>query len=122
MLLHNRRFLLRSTGNIQLTGDRVVTSREVLAVFAPDLGRSIFGVPLAKRRSELQHIPWVRRATVMRLWPDHLRVHVTERTPVAFARDGDAIRLVDDEGVLLDLPDAAAQHYSFSVLTGALSL
>ncbi len=121
VLLHNRRFLLRSSGNIQFTGNRVVSAREVLEVFAPDLGHSIFGVPLAKRRVSLQHIPWVRRATVMRLWPNHLRVHVVERTPIAFARDGDAIRLVDDEGVLLDLSDAAAQHYSFPVLTGVSS-
>jgi len=28
------------------------------------------------------------------------------------------VRLVDDEGVLLDLPNAAAQHYSFPVLDG----
>jgi cell division protein FtsQ len=54
----------------------------------------------------------------MRLWPNHLRVTIVERTPVAFALDGNTVRLVDDQGVLLDLPNAVAQHYSFPVLNG----
>jgi cell division protein FtsQ len=118
LLLHNPRFLLRSGDNVQIDGNRVVTGREVLAVFAPDLGHSVFRVPLAKRQAQLEQIPWVRLATVMRLWPDRLRVRLAERTPVAFVRDGNAVRLVDDQGVLLGLPDAVSQHYSFPVLSG----
>ncbi len=121
VLLHNSHFLLRSTENIQISGNRVVATRDVLSYFAPDIGHSIFRVPLAKRQSSLQQIRWVRRVTVMRLWPDRLRVSVLERTPVAFARDGDSVRLVDDDGALLDLPNAAAQHYSFPVLTSVSS-
>jgi cell division protein FtsQ len=117
-LLHDRSFLLPSANNIQVDGNRVVTRSQVLAFFAPDLGHSIFHVPLAKRKAQLQQILWVRSATVMRLWPNRLRVTVVERTPVAFALEGNTVRLVDDQGVLLDLPDAAAQHYSFPVLTG----
>jgi cell division protein FtsQ len=117
-LLHDRHFLLQSADNIQVNGNRVVTRSQALAFFAPDLGHSIFHVPLAKRQSQLEQIQWVRSATVMRLWPNRLRVTVAERTPVAFALDGNTVRLVDDRGVLLDLPDAVAQHYSFPVLTG----
>ena len=117
-LLHNRHFILLSAENIQVNGNRVVTAPQALAFFAPDLGHSIFRVPLAKRQAELKQIQWVRMATVMRLWPNRLRVTVVERTPVAFALDGNTVRLVDDRGTLLDLSDAAAQHYSFPVLTG----
>ena len=63
----------------------------------------------------------MRSATVMRLWPNQIRVNLVERTPVAFALDGNTVRLVDDQGILLDLPDAASQHYSFPVLTGITS-
>ena len=111
-------FMLRSTASIQIHGNRVVTKSDALTFFAPDVGHSIFQVPLATRQAQLQHIDWVRLATVMRLWPDHLLVHIVERTPIAFARDGHTIRLVDDQGVLLDLPDAVSQHYSFPVLDG----
>ena len=57
----------------------------------------------------------------MRLWPNQIRVNLVERTPVAFALDGNTVRLVDDQGILLDLPDAASQHYSFPVLAGITS-
>ncbi|MGC1784881.1 MAG: FtsQ-type POTRA domain-containing protein [Acidobacteriaceae bacterium] len=118
LLLHNPRFLLRSGDDVRIGGNRVVTRREAMAIFAPDLGRSIFHVPLAKRQSQLEQIQWVRLATVMRLWPNRLRVRLVERTPIAFVRDGSAVRLVDDQGVLLGLPNAVSQHYSFPVLSG----
>ena len=118
LLLHNRHFILQSTETIPVGGNRVVTDSQALAFFAADVGHSIFRVPLEKRQAQLEQIKWVRRATVMRLWPNRLRVAVVERTPVAFARDGNTVRLVDDDGVLLDLPAAVAQHYSFPVLDG----
>jgi cell division protein FtsQ len=56
----------------------------------------------------------------MRLLPNHLRVAVIERTPVAFVRQGNHIGLVDANGVLLDMPTdvQANMHYSFPVIIG----
>ena len=121
LLLHNSHFTLASAQNIQVTGNRVVPSSQALKPFVPDLGRSVFRVPLVKRQAELENIDWVRTATVMRLWPNRLRVSVVERTPIAFARDGNTVRLVDDDGILLDLPNAVERHYSFPVLLGISS-
>lgn len=118
VLLHNSHFVLGSAKAIQIVGNRVVTAQEIETVFAPDVGHSIFRIPLVQRKAELEQIPWVRLATVMRLWPDRLRVSLTERMPVAFVRDGNIVRLMDDRGVLLPLTDAVSQHYSFPVLTG----
>lgn len=117
-LLRNPRFTLRTAASIQVGGNRVVTRGQTLALFNPDIGHSILRVPLAKRQQQLQQISWVRSATVMRLWPNRIRVSLLERTPVAFVRDSNAIRLVDDRGVLLGLPNAMSQHYSFPVLNG----
>jgi len=97
-----------------------VSRTELLPAFGEDIGRNIFFVPLNERRKELEAIPWIERATVMRLLPDQIRVAVVERTPVAFTRIGEQIGLVDANGVLLSMPpaDMAAHHYSFPVLTG----
>jgi cell division protein FtsQ len=77
-------------------------------------------VPLTERRKELEHVPWVAHATVMRLLPNQLRVAIVERMPIAFARVGNQIKLVDADGVVLDMSPAAlaAKHYSFPVVTG----
>jgi cell division protein FtsQ len=117
-LLQDRHFILQSTLGIQVNGNRVVSRSQATAFFEPDVSHSIFRVPLARRKAQLEGIKWVRTATVMRLWPNQFRMNLVERTPVAFALDGNAVRLVDDQGILLDLPDAASQHYSFPVLTG----
>jgi cell division protein FtsQ len=91
-----------------------------LSVFGGDIGRNIFHVPLNVRRAELEELPWVEHATVMRLLPNQLRVAVIERVPVAFVRAANQIGLVDKQGVLLDMPPAmmAAKRYSFPVVTG----
>ena len=120
-LFQNRHFILQSTEGIQVSGNRVVTRSQATSFFEPDVSHSIFRIPLAHRKAQLEQIKWVRSAIVMRLWPNQIRLSVVERTPVAFALDGNAVRLVDDQGILLDLPDAASQHYSFPVLTGITS-
>ena len=84
------------------------------------------GIPLSERREELESLPWVEHATVMRLLPNRVRVAIVERTPVAFVRQGTQIGLVDANGVLLECPArrwrrrrrGCRTHYSFPVLTG----
>ncbi len=119
-LMRDPRFVLATSDDVQIAGAEHLSRDQVLRVFAPDLERSIFRVPLAERRAELEQLPWVAHATVMRLLPDILRVKIAERVPVAFVRQGTEIGLVDSSGVLLDMPPEAAgdPRYSFPVLTG----
>ncbi len=119
-LSRDARFRIAGTDDIQVTGLTEVSRDEMLPVFGEDIGRNIFYVPLATRRRQLEQIPWVQRATVMRLLPDRIRVSIVERQPVAFTRIGNQIGLVDANGVLLSMSPAAMalRHYSFPVLTG----
>lgn len=119
-LEHDARFRIEGAGNIQASGLAEVTRTEMLPVFGEDIGRNIFFVPLGERRKQLEQIPWVEHATVMRLLPDQIRISVIERQPVAFARSGAQVGLVDASGVLLTMPASmmALHHYSFPVLTG----
>ncbi len=114
------RFRIAGAGNIEATGLTEVSRAQMLPVFGEDIGRNIFFVPLAERRKQLEEIPWIEHATVMRLLPDQLRVAIVERQPVAFVRQGQQIGLVDAGGVLLNMPAGAMarHHYSFPVVTG----
>ncbi len=118
--LHDPRFLLGSSDDIQIEGAEHLTRDQILSVFGADLERNIFRMSLDERKADLERLPWVEHATVMRLLPNNLRVLITERTPMAFVRQGTQIGLVDASGVLLDMAaDAAGNpHYSFPVLTG----
>ncbi len=118
-LLHDARFRLASPSAIEIAGNHHLRRGQLLGLFSDDLERNIFGVSLEQRQAELEAMPWVERATVMRLLPGHLRVSIVERAPVAFVRQGGSIELVDKDGVLLDMPAGAnAEHYAFPVVTG----
>ncbi len=120
---HDPRFRIDSSENIQILGNAQVTQPELLGVFGGDMGRNVFFIPLRERQADLERLPWVETATVMRLLPDQLRVAVVERTPVAFVRNGSEIGLVDRTGVLLamDPKTIATKHYSFPVVTGIMA-
>ena len=119
-LEHDPRFRIAGIDSIQATGLSQVSRRDILPVFGADIGRNIFFIHLSDRRKQLEQIPWIERATVMRILPNQIQVVVKERTPVAFVRLGSDIELVDANGVVLSMsPEAMTNHhYSFPVVTG----
>ena len=107
---------LAGYNQIEVVGNHYVSSAAVSERFAPDLGQSILRVPLEQRRVALENIPWVAQASVQRALPNHIRVELTERTPVAFLRTTAGLTLVDAQGVILERPLEAEFH--FPVVTG----
>jgi cell division protein FtsQ len=110
------RFRVESSDNIEITGMQNVTKGQIMEVMGADLGRNIFFVPLAQQKAQLEQIPWVESASVMRFVPNRLKVEIHERTPVAFARVGPRISLIDAGGTLMELPHN--HKYSFPVILG----
>ena len=113
---HSWRFRLESSDNIELSGLTNVTRGQIMEVMGGDIGRNIFFIPLDNRQKQLQQIPWVETASVMRFAPDRIRIQIQERTPVAFARIGSKIMLVDAGGALMEL--SSKKRYSFPVIVG----
>jgi cell division protein FtsQ len=113
---HSWRFRLNSSDDIEMSGLTNVTRAQIMEVMGGDIGRNIFYIPLDQRQKQLGQIPWVESASVMRFTPNRIRIEIHERTPVAFARIGSKILLVDASGVLMDL--SARKKYSFPVVIG----
>jgi len=110
------RFRVESSDNIEVTGMQNVTKAQIMEVMGADIGRNIFFIPLAQQKAQLEQIPWVESASVMRFVPNRLKVEIQERTPVAFARVGPRIFLIDAGGTLMELPQK--HKYSFPVILG----
>src|SRR5271170_2742389 len=110
------RFRVESSDNIEVTGTQNVTKAQIMEVMGGDIGRNIFFIPLAHQKAQLEQIPWVESASVMRFVPNRLKVEIHERTPVAFARVGPRISLIDAGGTLMELPPK--HKYSFPVILG----
>jgi cell division protein FtsQ len=103
-LLYSPTVLLLKPEQIEVTGNHVVGREAVLKQFAQDRNRSILRIPLDSRRSQIERLPWVESASVRRILPNRIRVVLVERTPIAFARNGNELALIDAHGVILDRP------------------
>lgn len=115
---HSWRFRIDSSEDIEISGTHNVTHAQVLETFGSDIGRNIFFVPLAQRKAQLEQVPWVESASVMRFVPNRIKVEIHERVPVAFARVGSHIALIDAAGVVMELPLASHRKFSFPVILG----
>lgn len=113
---HSWRFRIDSSDNIDVTGIENVSKAQIMEVMGADIGRNIFFVPLLQQKTQLEQIPWVESASIMRFVPNRLKVEIHERTPVAFARVGPRIFLIDGGGTLMELPQK--HKYSFPVILG----
>lgn len=103
-------------GQVRITGNRYVDASEVRYIFRSDINDSVLRIPLEERRRQLEEIPWIASATVRRALPNTLQVDITERTPIAFLREGTGLSLIDIHGVILDRP--LRDDFHFPVVTG----
>jgi cell division protein FtsQ len=115
-LLYGQPMLLIKPEQIEVNGNHIVSREAVLQQFVRDRGRSVLRVPLDSRRSALEEIPWVESAMVQRILPNRIRVDLTERTPIAFLRNGTELALIDAHGVILDRPHG--EDLQFPIVTG----
>jgi cell division protein FtsQ len=115
---HSWRFRIDSSDQIEVTGAEHVSRAQILEAMGGDIGRNIFFVPLGQRQQQLEQIPWVESASVMRFVPNRLRIEIHERTPVAFVRIGPHLSLIDAGGVLMEMTPGSKRKYSFPAIAG----
>ena len=115
-LLYGHPMLLVKPEQIEVNGNHIVSREAVLQQFVRDRGRSVLRVPLDSRRTALEEISWIESAMVQRILPNRIRVDLTERTPIAFLRNGTELALIDAHGVVLDRPHG--EDLQFPIVTG----
>lgn len=60
-----------------------VQEADLRAAVAPHLDGGLLGVDVAALRRAVEALPWVSGAAVRRVWPDAVRITVSEQVPVA---------------------------------------
>ena len=126
-----------TVNSVRVAGEFRHVSRYALeTVVADQITKGFFEVDVEAVRAASRALPWVREASVRRVWPDSLHVAIVERQPVARWNDG---TLMEADGSLfqphgkageLDLPKLAgpiqserevlAAHRRFSSVLGPL--
>ena len=82
--------------HLVVRGNDRATTDEVLGAAGLDRGDAIVWVDVGAATRGIEALPWVRDASVVREWPDTVRVTVRERRPVAWVDAGGGQALVVD--------------------------
>jgi cell division protein FtsQ len=103
---------------IEVIGVTNSARENIAALFEKDYGQSLYLMPLRQRRDDLLRLPWIKEARITRIWPNRLKIRVTEREPIAFVQlPGETeLPLIDNDGFLLR-PEVNAS-FNLPVLTG----
>jgi cell division protein FtsQ len=115
-LLYSPQMLLLKPDQIDVQGNHFVAKEDIQKLFVHDRNLSVLRIPLDKRRAQIEELPWVEEASLQRVLPNQLKVFITERTPIAFFRNGTDLTLTDAHGVLLDRP--GGEDFQFPIVTG----
>jgi len=93
---------------IEIAGDVRHLSRAAVrsAIVSGRLSGNYFTIRLDQARRAFEALPWVAQVSVRRVWPDRLRVTLTEHRALGEWSDG---RLVSDAGVLFVANPAEAE-------------
>ena len=99
-------------GNTHLSGG------EVEALLEGIRNENIWRVDLNAYRQRVFQSPWVADVTLSRLMPSTVEVRVVERVPMAVARLGDQLFLVDRAGVVIDAYSGRYGHFDLPIVDG----
>lgn len=95
----------------------------IRASVASKLAGNFFTLDLAAARQVFESVPWVRAATVKRVWPNRLQVRLEEYRPQALwaesgSTDEAANRMVDSFGDVFEADEADADEKTLPSLRG----
>jgi len=93
---------------IVVRGHERLPRRDIVALVDGLEGRHLLAVDLAEWQARLLQSPWVAAAELRRVLPDTIEIVVRERRPMAAARFGGRVRLVDETGTIID--DLGPEH------------
>ena len=91
-----------AVSEIAVDGNNRLSEDDVLTLLDGISGVNILSVDLDRQRRRLLTSPWLQDGTLRRVLPSTIEVVVRERLPVALARIGDRLFLIDRAGVVID--------------------
>jgi cell division protein FtsQ len=101
-------------------GNSRLSTGEVLMLVDGLKGENVFSADLERYRTRLLDSPWVADATMRRVLPSTIDLRVVERAPMAVARLGDQLFLVDPSGVIIDEYGPQYAQYDLPIIDGLL--
>ena len=106
---------------IVIVGNQRLSGGDVETLVSGLEQEQIFGVDLEQYRRRLLDSPWVADVRLTRVLPATIRITVTERTPIAAARSGQQLYLVDKTGSIIGDYGPADQARDLPIVEGVMT-
>ena len=106
-----------SLASVEVEGARRVSTEEILVRLRPYAGRNILDLNLGEVAEVSARDPWALQASAKRVFPDTLRIRITERQPSAIAVIDGVAHVIDTEGYVIR-PSGPGATDDLPVLTG----
>ena len=103
--------------NLYLSGHEKLSKQAILHHSQLRHGQPILDISLSQLQERLESLPQIRRVSINRQLPTDMHIHISERYPVALWQKGEALHLVDDEGILMGDGDPI-KHNHLPLLVG----
>ncbi len=86
---------------VALEGEQEVGRNEILVLAGITERSSLLFLDAASMRTRLLANPWIADATVLKLYPDRLRIEIKERKPFALWQKDGRVALIAADGIVL---------------------
>ena len=102
---------------VAINGRKQLSHDEVLVIGGVNGRSSLLFLDAAAVREKLKANPWISEATVLKLYPDQLRIDIVERSAFAlWQRDG-RLSVISDDGAVLE-PYVSRRFVSLPLVVG----
>lgn len=86
---------------VEISGNKFTTDIAINDTLDLANVRSLLRLDSAAVRQRIERLPWIEKASVARVFPDQIRINVTERKPFARWQRGERLYIVDRTGRVL---------------------
>ncbi len=103
--------------SVAINGRKQLSQDEVLAIGGVNGRASLLFLDAATVREKLKANPWIAEATVLKLYPGHLKIDIVERSPFALWQQDGRLSVIADDGAVLE-PYVSRRFLSLPLVVG----
>jgi len=104
-----------AAAEIYVTGNERVQENYIIARSGIRLGDNIFRISAQRMVLSISEIPYIREANIRRIFPNRMRIWVSENQPKANVAIGELFAIIDERGNVLEIQQ---DPYSIPIIRG----
>lgn len=89
--------------SITVEGNEYVSSDTILTCSNIQIGQNIFDFKADELQDQLKTIARIKKVSVVRIYPDKVKIVITERQPIVYIYSEGQYYAVDDEGIVVEV-------------------